>query len=121
MTKKIFLAKGNVDGNLKSAKQHYFINFLPEAKILDKLYSPKVEIELLVPSVKGSSEAVVRSLRFDDPAQLYLFIIDLLIAFAYFKRSKFELSEANIHYLQSKLSSKFLSIEQDVMRGVYDG
>jgi hypothetical protein len=122
MTVKICLAKGEVQGNLRTAKQSYYIHFLPRVVQDGKIvYLDKVEFALLTPSVKGSDEPIYRSLRFDDPAQLYLFILDLCKAHAFFKKAKGELSEFNIQYYQADLSRKFLQIEKDVLRGVFDG
>lgn len=121
MTDKILLAKGEVQGNLRDAKQSYYIYYLPKVIKDGKIvYSDKIEFALITPSEKGDGETVYRSLRMADPAQLYLLIQDFLVAHAYFKKAKGELFETNIGYYQADLSRKFLNIEKDVMRGLYD-
>jgi hypothetical protein len=121
VTVKILLAKGEIQGNLKSAKQLYYIYFLPKVIEDGKVrYLDKIEFALVTPSEKGEGESVYRSLRFDDPAQLYLFILDLCKGHAFFKKSKGELSDYNIAYYQADLSRKFLQLEKDVLRGVFD-
>lgn len=118
MTDKIFIAKGELSGNLKEHKQTYYVDYMPEVYKDGKLlYTDKVEIALVVPSEKGDGESIYRSIRTNDPAQLYLLIIDLLKAFAYFKKAKGELSTFNMNYYQADLSRKFLQIEKDTIKG----
>lgn len=116
MTNKKLIAEGNVEGNLKSAKQHYYINLIERERINGEMLSDKVELGIKAPSTNGSKEPIYRSLRFDDPSQLYLFVVDLLHAWSIHKFRIDELSEHNYIYYKEKLDRDFLEIMKKVLR-----
>lgn len=116
MTNKSLIAEGNVEGNLKSAKQHYYINLIHKELVNGIMLSDKIELGIMAPSTDGSKEPVYRSLRFDDPSQLYLFVVDLLKAWSIHKFRMDELSEHNYLYYKAKLERDFEKLMVKVLR-----
>jgi hypothetical protein len=115
MTVKIEIAKGEFKGNLKDSQQKYFINYLPQVITDDKIvYFDKIELALITPSNDGESS--YHSLRFNDPAQLRLFLFDIIRAFAYFKKARMELTEFNSMYQANDIFKRSFETIKQVLK-----
>lgn len=116
MSNKILIAKGEFKGNLKSGKQSYIINYMPREFINGSWLNDKIEIAIITPSEKDSNETVYRSLRFDEPSKLHLFIIDCIRAEAYFRKVKGELDTSfKVGFYSCDFNKKILKVFKDVL------
>jgi len=110
MTVKVSLNKGVIGANNKEFDQKYELNFLP--KVIDDgkvKYIDKIELSI-------STDRFL-SLRFDDPAQLHLLVLDLVKAEFYFRNQKDLLNDFNSGYFHADYSRKIQSIIKDIRKG----
>ena len=78
-------------GGLSVLKQRYKINYLPKAVIDGKEYCSKIEFALMMPDKSGTVSYT--SLRFTEPGQVRVFIIQMVKAYGRFLRESKPFSE----------------------------
>ncbi len=101
-------------GNIKGVQSYKVDYYLKTDKFPDK-------IRFCIIAPGKTDEQAFLSLYLLDPAQLDIIIKDLILARSFFAWKRGDLSEFNIHYWQQQFSRRFLELEKDVLRGVYDG
>jgi hypothetical protein len=107
---KSIISEGKLKGGLVDGFQAYRLTYLPpEPKYPDDKICLEHRIE-----IPGKEDARFLSLRFNNPAQLKVFLLDVVRALVFFKKVKKEINANNCiflaHDLGKSVSSEFMRV-----------